>query len=155
MRGGKGLNNMDEPVRHGPRSLFVPGTVTGVADHNHSRAGPRPPTILQRPPPPVSTVSPLGQAPLELAPLAHRTSSPQPSAMASMGSTGQQPAQPSSTPTSAVLYRPPSPPLFLPLPLSFCSSPGPCAVSVPGLCQSSPFLVATDTFGCNPIHSSC
>lgn len=63
MRGGKGLNNMDGPVRHGPRSLFVLGTVTGVADHNHSRAGPRPPTILQRPPPPVSTVSPLDQAP--------------------------------------------------------------------------------------------
>lgn len=47
---------MDEPVRHGPRSLFVLGTVTGVADHNHSRA----PTTDH---PPTSTTTRLHREP--------------------------------------------------------------------------------------------
>lgn len=95
------------------------------------------------PPPPVSTVSPLDQDPLELAPLAHRTT--QPSAMASMGST----RQPSSTPksicrlirTSLASPFPPSPALLLQLSWALCCfCSWPLSVLSFSCCNGSPRL---------------
>lgn len=150
MRGGKGLNNMDEPVKHGPRSLFVLGTLPLCSRHRGrggrettTTAEPGPDHQRPPPPPPVSTVSPLDQDPLELAPLAHRTT--RPSAMASMGST----RQPSSTPksicrlirTSLASPFPPSPALLLQLSWALCCfCSWPLSVLSFSCCNGSPRL---------------
>ncbi|KAK0753496.1 hypothetical protein B0T18DRAFT_16637 [Schizothecium vesticola] len=160
----KGIEGVEQHGRtreagHGPLSLFVLGTVTGVAAMaEQTTAQPSRALTPDRSPTSSTTTTtttrlhrePLDFDPLELAPYTVA----QPS-----GRPWRAWVPPASRPSfvntsSSRLIRPPRLP-FSSLLLSFCSSPGPCAVSVPDLCQSSPFLVATDTFGCNPIHSSC